>query len=50
MQLQQRLFAQLTFGDGAEMPTKAKESVDGQIAELRQVATKRLVLVVLDGS
>ena len=49
MTLQQRLFAQLTVGDDAELSAKAKESVDGQITELRGVAAKRLVLVVLDG-
>ena len=48
--LQQRLFAQLTFGDDAEMPSKARESIDGQIAELRRVAANRLILVVLDGA
>ena len=31
------------------MPEKAKESVESSIAELRKVAAKRLILVVLDG-
>ena len=44
-----RLFAQLTTDDSDEMTEKAKESIEGQITELRKVAAKRLVLVVLDG-
>ena len=31
------------------MPSKATKSVESQIQELRQVAAKRLILVVLDG-
>ena len=31
------------------MPTKATKSVENQSQELRQVAAKRLILVVLDG-
>ena len=50
MSLQLRLFAQLTVGDDVEMPGKAKDSIDGQITELRRVAARRLVLVVLDGT
>ena len=32
------------------MPQKAKASIEGQITELRKVAAKRLILVVLDGA
>ena len=49
MQLQRRLFAQLITSDNDKMSDTAKESVEGQITELRKVAAKRLVLVVLDG-
>ena len=44
-----RLYDQLTTEDEVEMPLKAQKSVEGQITELRKVAAKRLVLVVLDG-
>ena len=30
------------------MPEKAKESVEASVAELRKVASKRLILVILD--
>ena len=49
MQLQQRLFAQLTIGDDSDMPTKATKSIESQTQELQQIAAKRLILVVLDG-
>ena len=49
VQLQRRLYSQLTSGDSDSMSEKAKESVESQITELRKVAAKRLILVVLDG-
>ena len=42
-----RLYGQLCDND--EIPTKATKSLDSQLQELRKVAAKRLILVVLDG-
>ena len=44
--LQSRLFEQLT--DGNKMPKKA-DSIELQTGQLQKVASKRLVLIVLDG-
>ena len=33
-----------------EISEKAKESFEGQLTELRKVAAKRLILVILDGA
>ena len=43
-----RLYSQIHL-EKDKMPDKATESVERQLEELRQVAAKRLILVVLDG-
>ena len=48
MQLQRQLYNQL-HQDNEEMPTKAQKSIENQLRELRKIAAKRLILVVLDG-
>ena len=48
MRLQAQLYSQL-HPDNEEIPTKAQKSPENQLRELRKVAEKRLILVVLDG-
>ena len=48
VQLQRQLYNQL-HQDNEEMPTKAQKSIENQLRELRKIAAKRLILVILDG-
>jgi hypothetical protein len=47
LQLQQTLYAQLS---GSKMPSKAHDSVELQLRELRLVCAERVVLITLDGA
>ena len=46
MQLQKNLYSQL---QNEKIPEKATDTIGNQLRELRKVAAKRLILVVLDG-
>ena len=47
LQLQQTLYAQLS---GSKISSKAHDSVELQLRELRVVCAKRVVLITLDGA
>lgn len=47
LQLQQTLYAQLS---GSKMSSKAHDSIELQLRELRTVCAKHVVLITLDGS
>ena len=48
MPLQRQLYSQLHL-DNEQVPDKATDTIENQLRELRKVAAKRLILVVLDG-
>ena len=48
MQLQTHLYKQM-HEDNDKIPDKATDTVEDQLRELRKVAAKRLILIVLDG-
>ena len=45
-----RLYQQIVMDIEKKMPDAASDSVESQIEALRKVASKRLILVVLDGT
>ena len=47
LQLQQTLYAQLS---GSKMSSKAHDSIELQLRELRAVCAKHVVLITLDGA
>ena len=48
MPLQRQLYSQL-HQDNEQVPDKATDTIENQLRELRKIAAKRLILVVLDG-
>ena len=48
LRLQAQLYSQL-HEDNDKIPDKATDTIENQLRELRKVAAKRLILVVLDG-
>ena len=48
MQLQRQLYSQL-HEENEQVPDKATDTIENQLRQLRKIAAKRLILVVLDG-